>query len=265
MWYQKIVHKATLQGENPAWFASPSSLCFLNKIGGNDSRWKNKDTDDNNEAEPTLSDGSEDEGGEGWWEAGKKGKQAKKVRFICRGGEEPCDKVISSKEKSIQCEACLEWFHPKCQDLCVEAFNAIRNFQLLWICDDCRKRLSETLDIGKRVESCIEKAEKRICKAVTENKKEATEEVEKKVQGQIKKMEEQVTKQIDSTSETLKKVVQNKDEMEERSNNLVIYGLEESKKSEGIQRREDDEQKVMEIAKAVCGDDVKLKVTRTIV
>ena len=219
------------------------------------------DADENNEAGSMVAGGGEDEGGEGWWEAGKKGKQTKKVRFMCKGGEEPCDRVISGKEKSIQCEACLEWFHPKCQDLCAEAFKAISTYHLLWICNECRERLGRILDMGKRVEACIEKAEKRITRVVMENKKEAAEEVEKKVQGQLKKMEEQVTKQIDSTSETLKKVVQNKDESEERSNNLIIHGLEESKKNEGVQRKEEDKQKVMEIAKAVCGNDVKLKVT----
>ena len=132
---------------------------------------KKKDADENNDAGATSVDESGDECGEGWWEAGKKGKQGKKVRFICKGGDEPCDKVISGKEKSIQCEACLEWYHPKCQDLSVEAFTAISTFQLLWICIDCRSRLSEILNMGKRVEVCIEKAEKRISKAVAKTKK----------------------------------------------------------------------------------------------
>ena len=220
---------------------------------------KKKDADENNDAGATSVDESGDECGEGWWEAGKKGKQGKKVRFICKGGDEPCDKVISGKEKSIQCEACLEWYHPKCQDLSVEAFTAISTFQLLWICIDCRSRLSEILNMGKRVEVCIEKAEKRISKAVAENKK-AAEEVEKKVQGQLKKMEEQVAKQLDSTSEDLKKVVKSKDELTERGNNLIIHGLQESVNNDAVQRMGDDKEKVMEIAKAVCGENVKLKI-----
>ena len=63
----------------------------------------------------------------------------------------------------------------------MEAATSIKSFRLLWICTDCRKRLHEILDVGKRVKGCIEKAEQRIRKAVTENKKESEEEVEKKV------------------------------------------------------------------------------------
>ena len=228
---------------------------------------KGRDAGDNNDsgaARKASVDDSVDEDGECWWEAGKRGKQAKKVRFICKGGDEPCDKVIGGKEKSIECEACLEWYHPKCQDLCGEALNAINTYNLLWICNYCRKRLSGILDMGKRVEACIERAEKNIVRVVSENKKETAEEVEKKVQGQIKKMEEQVTKQLDTTSENLKKVVQTKDERMERSNNVIIHGLSESKKTDAGQRREEDKQKVMEIAKAVCGQDVKLNIAGAI-
>ena len=73
---------------------------------------RSKNPDENNGAAISHVESSDEESGEGWWEAGKKGKQSKKVRFVCKGGDEPCE-VIGVKEKSIQCEACLEWFHPK--------------------------------------------------------------------------------------------------------------------------------------------------------
>ena len=74
------------------------------------------------------------------------------------------------------------------------------------------------LDTGRRVEACIEKAEKRISGVVAESKKEGAVEMEKKVEGQLKKVEEQVTNRLESTSETLKKVVQDQEWVVERNN-----------------------------------------------
>lgn len=225
---------------------------------------RSKNSDENNEAAISQEESCDEEGGEGWWEAGKKGKQSKKVRFVCKGGDEPCDKVIGVKEKSIQCEACLDWFHPKCQDLCAEAFNAIDAYKLLWICNVCRKRLVGMLDMGRRVEACIERAEKRISQAVLKAKQETAEEMGRKVQGQLMKMEEHVTKQIDSTSETLKKTVQNQEQIVERSNNLIIHGLKDDVKKDARQQKEDDREKIVEITKAVCGEGADLRISEVI-
>ena len=73
--------------------------------------------------------GDEGEGGK-WCRLVQKGlkeeKAAKRVSFIYSGADEPCDKVAGAKEKSIQCKACLEWFHPKCHNLCSKGFRAIQ-------------------------------------------------------------------------------------------------------------------------------------------
>ena len=225
---------------------------------------RSKNPDENNGAAISHVENSDEESGEGWWEAGKKGKQSKKVRFVCKGGDEPCEKVIGVKEKSIQCEACLEWFHPKCQELCAEAFNAIDTYKLLWICNVCRKRLTGMLDMGRRVEACIEKAEKRISQAVFEAKRETAEEMGRKVQGQLMKMEEHVAKQIDSTSETLKKTVQSQEQIVERSSNLIVHGLKDDVKKDARQQKEDDKEKIIEITKAVCGEGADLKISEVI-
>ena len=65
--------------------------------------------------------------------------------------------------------------------------------------------------------------------------------MERKVEGQLKLIKDQVTKQQKSTSETLKEMARNQEraaEME-RGNNLVIHGLEESQKTDAVQRKED--------------------------
>ena len=182
------------------------------------------------------------------------------------GGDEPCDKVIGAKEKSIQCEACLEWYHPKCQSPCAEVFNAMDAYKLLWVCKGCRGRLSDILDTAKRIEERIEKSEKRIIKAMTDSKRESATEIERKVEGQLKLIKDQVTKQQESTSETLKKMARNQEraaEME-RGNNLVIHGLEESQKTDAAQRKEEDRQSIVDLGKVVCGNSPSLKISEVI-
>ena len=201
---------------------------------------------------------------DGWWEAGKKGKQSKKVRFVCTGGEEPCDKVIGAKEKSIQCEACLEWYHPKCQKLTTEAFNAINDLDLPWLCKTCRDRLRDLLNTTRRMEECIDRAVKQITQTVMDSKKEAALEVEAKVEDQFTKIEQQMTKQLNSTSESLKKVVQEQEKDSMRGNNLIIHGLKESQKKEPAERREDDLKSVVEIAEILCGTDTSRKVAEVV-
>ena len=64
--------------------------------------------------------------------SGKKGKSPRKVRYICKGGDVACEKVIKPNEASVECEGCQNWHHPECQGLSQGAFDAIREHNLLW-------------------------------------------------------------------------------------------------------------------------------------
>ena len=48
----------------------------------------------------------------------------KKKDLICKGGAEVCGLSISMTD-CIRCDGCMQWFHPKCQEISVEAFSAI--------------------------------------------------------------------------------------------------------------------------------------------
>ena len=224
----------------------------------NESEKPQDDVREENSSDEDLSDSE----GQGWWEAGKKGKPSKKVRFVCKGGEEPCGKTITGKEKSIQCEACLDWFHPKCQELCAEAFNAIRTYDLLWVCDKCRKRMNSLLDVGRRMESSVDKAEKRITTAVAEAKRESSKEMERKVQEELRKMEEQVVKQLNCTSETMKKAVWSQEKRAERDSNLIVHGLKESEQMDPEAQKEADIKEVLEMTRKICGDEANPKIAK---
>ena len=51
-----------------------------------------------------------------------------------------CTKEISEtsyKEKSLECECCLNWFHASCQTLIEDKFNAIVDYDCHWFCLSC--------------------------------------------------------------------------------------------------------------------------------
>ena len=182
------------------------------------------------------------------------------MSFVCKGGE--CDKTITAKEPSIQCEACGEWYHPNCQGLCKGAFEAIAEYELLWICMTCRDRLTDTLDLGKRIDKRVAEAEKRIIAKVVENKVEAATEIDGKLEAGIKSMETQVMKQMSENSDSLKEVIKTQDQANkvDRTCNVLLHNVPESKSEEPGVRKDHDITKVKDIAHALYGENVECNV-----
>ena len=220
---------------------------------------ENSDTDTENETGNGNSSAGEEI--EGWWMAGKKGKNAKKVSFVCKGGDAECGKIITRKESCIQCEACGEWYHPSCQGLCSGAFEAISEYDLLWICKNCKERLLETLDIGKRVETRVAEAEKKIIEKVVETRKQAAADIDNKLEVGIKNMETKVAKQMSETSDSLKDAMKSQQvDKVDRSCNIILHNIEESVSNEPIVRKEHDVAKIQEIAQALGIDRNQCKI-----
>ena len=79
-----------------------------------------------NEESERENDTTEDESTvttQGWSPAGK----SRKSRYVCKGGQKVCGMKITGKEDSIMCDACKDWFHPKCQGLSVDAFRDLQS------------------------------------------------------------------------------------------------------------------------------------------
>lgn len=201
-----------------------------------------------------------------WWKAGKKGKRSQKVSYVCKGGDRRCGKAITGKERCIQCEACGDWYHPNCQGLCKGAFEALVKYDLLWICKECKVRLSDTLDLGKRLENRVAEAERRIIEKVTEVKTQTAADIEGKLDMGIKNMEEQVSKQINETSDALKKVVkvQEIERKVDRSCNVIIHNIPESSSEDVECRKEHDTSKVKDITNVLCGANVHCSVEKVL-
>ena len=197
-------------------------------------------------------------------ESWKKGKRSQKVSYVCKGGDTDCGKVITGKERSVQCEACGDWYHPNCQGLCKGGFEALVKYDLLWICKECKARLTDTLNLGKRLERRVADAEKNIIEKVNQVRTQTTAEIEEKLQSSMKNMEEKVSKQVDENSDVLKKTVK-VHELEskvDRSCNVVLYNVPESNSEDVEQRKEHDVKKVNDITRVLCGEDVQCKVEK---
>ena len=148
---------------------------------------------------PPLSDSEEDyEGWQGgkWVKCKKKGKRGKKQtsNLTCGGGREMCGKQVSEDDNSIRCEACGEWYHLHCQGISAGAFQAIRKFDLFWMCNTCQTNVKEKVQTEKVLEAKIADSEKNILsalKAYTEAKK-----TEHRLEEKLKAMEQEVINKL---------------------------------------------------------------------
>lgn len=210
---------------------------------------------------------SDDDGGGAWMTVTAK-KTTKKVKYTCGGGTKVCGRIIGENEDCIMCEACGGWFHPSCQDLSSEAFKALGKFDLLWLCSECRQKLSTMLDVAKRVESRVAEAEKRIVEAVQKTQK--VPQLDKNLEEKILNLETEVVKQMSaqkealiSTSQSLKKVVQSQGSMN-REMNIIIHNIPESDSLDSESRKTHDITKFDEVSKGLCGSNTEIKTDKII-
>lgn len=218
------------------------------------------------------------------WSPAKGG--SRKSRYICRGGQKVCGVSISSKDDSIMCDSCKEWFHPKCQGLSVDAFRALSKYDFLWLCIHCKPKFAALLEVGKGLELCIEKAEKRITDAIKESKtknefhvqlKEKIHRMEKSVD-QIKeqqaKIELTVTEQrkvvetvpryseeLRNSAQQIQKIVdqQGKDS---RQNNIILHNIPESSSQDPMVRKQHDSEVFEKVVEALLGKNAKVEITQ---
>ena len=216
-----------------------------------------------------------------------------KGKYLCRGGANVCGLSISDKEDSIMCDACDHWFHPRCQDLSIEAFQALSEYDLMWFCLDCRPRLRSLVELGKSIESRMEKAEQNILRAIADvQAQKADVEVSKQLSEKISNMEKTVvghlkdqqslvenslkeqneavksmpkyTSDLKNSALELKKFVQAKDDRENRGNNVIIHNIPESSSANPEDRQDYDHACFQNIVTALCGESLKMKVDRVV-
>ena len=191
-----------------------------------------------------------------WQKAVKKGKHAREVTYICKGGESRCNRAIKSNEMSIQCEACTNWFHPSCQGLVQGAFEAITEYDLFWVCSECREQFTERQNLREQVKQDIKKVEAHIVDKVEKVRTLVENVIEKKVDDGLKKME----MKIGESSSALKKAVQEK--TIDRSKNLIVHNLPECDSDDSKVRQEKDLAAFKKMASDLCGRGASFNVTQ---
>ena len=96
--------------------------------------------------------------------SGKKQKgKAKNLNenVLCKGSDKKsCGKPVEDDELGgIECEVCLDWFHPECQGLRKETYEIIQRNETIWLCENCRELIPEFRAYAKgKTESAVEGA-----------------------------------------------------------------------------------------------------------
>ena len=164
---------------------------------------------------------------------------------------------------SIPCAFCETWFHAKCIDGmtpefidCCDKLNRLYGGSA-FLCVACRKLVAKLNKSFKDMEKQMAVFEQRLEKSELENEalKEKIEKMEAQTD-QVKTKVGDMEKEIVTGMETAKKEVKEEmtremKEIEEKANNLVVYGLKESEKEDAKDRKEEDDNKVKEMVEEI--------------
>ena len=186
-----------------------------------------------------------------------------KKKWPCGQCQEEC-----KSGTSVSCGFCETGFHSKCiPGMTPEFIDCIDKMAKIFggsafLCGICRKLATRINKSMRDVEAKMERMETEMKKAELERRALAekmekmenkSEQVNDKVAGMEKEMEagmEKAKKEFKNEMEAERK------EREERSVNVVIYGLAESEEEEAERRKEDDKKKMLEMVKEI-GVEVK--------
>ena len=238
----------------------------------------------NHVSEDEQSREESDDGG-GWTtqEKKKRSKVKQKSKLVCKGGKKVCGIPIDSDE-CIQCDLCEECFHPRCQELTIDAFRARANYDFIWLCLRCRPNFMHVLKLGRQIEARIETAEGKILEALkastprpenTTQLEDKISEMEKAVAKELKEQKVEVEKalkmhtdlvhsmpkiqtELKKSAQELKNIVEKKEDKERREVNIIIHNIPESEASNPEERKKYDSDSFNNVVHALLGDDVNM-------
>ena len=166
------------------------------------------------------------------------------------------------------CGFCESWFHSACVEgmtpefvKSCDAMNRIYGGSS-FICGICRKITSKLNQSMREMQLKIEKMEAdqataALERAVMAEKIKNMENKNRQVDESVQKMEEEVATGMEKAKEEVKDEMRGEiKEREEKKENIVVYGLEESVEEDGKKRKEDDRKAVYAMVDAI---DVEFK------
>ena len=178
------------------------------------------------------------------------------------GKKNPCGKCNDecTSGNAVVCGFCELWNHVGCIDgmspefvKCCDAINKFYGGSS-FLCAVCRKVTGMLNKSMKDMEARMVQMETQLQTVFLERKilAEKIENMEiknRQVKENVRKMEGEVTAGMEKAKEEVKVELRGETrEIEEKKNNIVIYGLKESTELDGKKRKEEDEEKVKKMA-----------------
>ena len=164
-----------------------------------------------------------------------------------------CNNLVAETDRGIECEFCKFWFHSSCQGVPKRLYDVISegNPNLHWYCRTCNDVADDMLGVLKSVKVKQEKIETDMHEMREEmrgNRQECVrnwENVTEKI-GKIK--------ESGNSNETIKLCIDEINERHKRKNNLIFYGIPESKDEEAQVRKNEDLEAINTTVKSISGD-----------
>lgn len=189
-----------------------------------------------------------------------------------------CDKFVTKREKSINCDACEQLYHIKCQKVSEDKLNFLvqpENADAHWFCSTCNKSSSKFFKMYASLTKRQDEMDREV-KEVKGNVKDIQSEL-KELSGLVKetngKLDAAIEAKLITPSEgvwqkmetRVKKVeegVVEKMEMEKRRNNIVMRGIKEYTSDNWC--IEDSKKHDMEMGSEILRTGLKLDASRHI-
>ena len=163
-----------------------------------------------------------------------------------------CGIPVTVEEHRIQCEVFTEWFQDKCQVVSNSLYETRMDEtnQISWYCNHCRRGAKVMTGNIMRINERQNKMETRL-NEIEKKAKKITEEP---------RSEPKLTKEIeDMIEEKVNEGISSYREREARTTNVIIHNMPESKKETPTERKADDEEYVLGIAKQIHADNIQIK------
>ena len=175
-----------------------------------------------------------------------------------------CGIEVKDRDKGIQCEVCMKWWHIKCLNIKAEKYKFLKDDNIAWYCDNCKvggkklrnqmilmqQRLDEYENRLKRVEdNMVTKAELTACYSDNLNS-EATKSKIKEIATEVQADTQQDTMDPSAVRAAIHDWAAEQQDIDRRETNLIFYKLKEPEGTKE-EMEKSDKDKILQIAKTI--------------
>ena len=188
-----------------------------------------------------------------------------------------CGKLVKTKDKGITCDICEGWHHSSCTGMSDIQYNFYKDEEKTnWVCTNCIKNKKEENSIRDILKDIKKSSEddrenmKQERNQMMDMMKQFTDGMMKQLTDQINRLEDKIETKMNDKIRTSERGMMLKlnDEMDERferlkrKNNVILYGLPESKKENVNDRLIEDIEKTRVLLEKIEVDIEKFKLFR---